>query len=96
MTTINEFEAKKQAIYSEIIHLVNGDHDGDIEDQLELIKIQLLELNSIKPTCSTCKNFDEESGCMDWRNLIFVKNGIKDKESQFGCIHHSDYGDANE
>lgn len=87
--TNKEFDQQKQAIYNQIIHLVNGDHDGDIEDQVELIKIQLSELQPPKPpTCATCTDMDNDGVlCAYWD---YASEWGRKKE-EFGCTLHSDY-----
>lgn len=67
--------------------------DGMASDEraLELIKDLQLMTPPKPPTCASCNNFDNEVGCLDWQNLIFVKDEIKNKPNHFGCIHHSDY-----
>lgn len=94
--TNEEFDQQKQAIYNQIIHLVNGDHDGDIEDQVELIKIQLSELQPPRlPTCATCKHFSnyiDHKKCECGKSAKFCQEIIDPQK--YVCIKHSGYGDA--
>lgn len=100
MTTINEFDQQRQEIINECTKIIKGFGVG-ILNGLDNIVEKTKNLQPPRPTCSTCKYLhdtpDEWPRCNAWRKNQAISdmtdNDISNPE-KMGCIHHSDYGDA--
>ena len=93
MTTVKEFEEQKQGI----IDFVGNNFDTSTKNGgNNFVKIiDLVEgLQPPRPTCSTCEHSTE---IVKWGEpeLQCCNLGVHPRAAnyEFGCIHHSDYGD---
>lgn len=105
MTTINEFYQQKRGIEIEVAEMITMpmqpySSSEELDKSLRMyqhgITMLLGELQPPRPTCDTCKMFnlelwEEKDGDGD---ISFCENRIIDCSPKFGCIEHSDYGDA--
>lgn len=98
MTTINKFYQQKRAIEIEVaemitMHMQPFTSSEDLDKSLRMyqhgITTLLKNLQPPRPTCSTCKYYSaSDSSCDNW-------DVVGDPSHDgFGCIEHSDYGDA--
>jgi hypothetical protein len=96
MTTVKQFEDKKQEII-DTIEILSGE-DTDMAIQYAQHQIELLQ--PPRPTCASCNYFHSRPILhhitSEEIDLDECEKGIIDYKWDFGCVHHSYFEASND
>lgn len=96
-----EFEAKKQEIIEQVRQVHNEDSRFNSAN-FDKAALMISELQPPRPTCATCTHWGVTSTLSNGAGIWGCNNGVvakkmydcSDINSDFGCIHHSSYGEV--